>query len=176
MNVIFITIKYMTSYLILRDWIDIDKLNYNLLCLNKNAIDWNRLSKNTSAIKLLTANKNKINWEHLSSNKNAIKLLNENQDKIDWVQLSSNENAMELLKEHYLDGYYNIDWDKLSSNPSIFTYDYKKIKDDFKDLGEEILVKALHPDRLFKLMNNYDKNEVYNSIPLGLDDNYIKTK
>jgi hypothetical protein len=28
----------MTLYLILRDWIDIDKLNYNLLCINPNSI------------------------------------------------------------------------------------------------------------------------------------------
>ena len=39
----------------------------------------------------------------------------------------------------------------------------KKIKDNFKDLGEELLAKVLHPDRIFKLMKNYDKNEVYNT-------------
>jgi hypothetical protein len=85
--------------------------------------------------------------------------LNENRNKINWVQLSLNENAMELLFKNQ----DNIDWDKLSSNPSIFTYDYKKIKDDFKQLREEILAKVLHPDRLFKLMKIYDKNEVYNT-------------
>ena len=41
--------------------------------------------------------------------------------------------------------------------------DYKKIKDDFKQLREEILAKVLHPDRLFKLMQIYDKTAVYNT-------------
>ena len=57
----------------LRDWIDSSKLNYNLLCLNKNAIE------------LLKENPDKINRVKLSKNKNAIELLKENPDKIDWV-------------------------------------------------------------------------------------------
>ena len=57
----------------LRDWIDIDK------------IDWNGLSYNKNAVKLLKENKNKIDWYWLSKNTNAI-----------W--LSKNTNAIELLK------------------------------------------------------------------------------
>jgi hypothetical protein len=38
----------MTSYLILRHWIDIDKLNYNLLCINPNSIEL--LSQNSDKI------------------------------------------------------------------------------------------------------------------------------
>ena len=41
--------------------------------------------------------------------------------------------------------------------------DYKKIKDDFKQLRDEILATVRHPDRIFKLMKNYDKTEVYNT-------------
>ena len=44
----------------LRDWIDIDK------------IDWNYLCENPNAIKLLKENKTKINWYSLSKNPNAI--------------------------------------------------------------------------------------------------------
>ena len=40
----------------------------------------------------------KLDWEMLSYNKNAIKLLEENQDKIDWDYLSYNKNAIKLLK------------------------------------------------------------------------------
>jgi hypothetical protein len=45
----------------LRDWIDINKIN------------WITLSLNPNAIKLLKENKNKINWYYLSSKSNAIK-------------------------------------------------------------------------------------------------------
>ena len=38
--------------------------------------------------------------------------------------LCLNPNAIELLKENQ----DKIDWNELSSNPSIFTYDYDKIK------------------------------------------------
>ena len=47
----------------LRDWIDINK------------IDWNTLSGNPNAIELLKENQDKINWEILSLNTNAIELL-----------------------------------------------------------------------------------------------------
>ena len=47
----------------LRDWININKIN------------WNYLSKNPNAIELLKKNQNKINWSMLSKNPNAIELL-----------------------------------------------------------------------------------------------------
>jgi len=54
----------------LHDWVDINKIN------------WDCLSENRNAIKLLEENEDKINWSLLSSNSNAIKLLNNNKDKI----------------------------------------------------------------------------------------------
>ena len=62
----------------LRDWIDIEK------------IDWNYLSFNENAIKLLENHQDKINWKYLSLNDNAIKLLSNNKNKINWKNLSSN--------------------------------------------------------------------------------------
>jgi len=50
----------------LRDWINIDNLN------------WEGLSTNPNAIDLLKENQEKIDWNYLSSNPNAIKLLEEN--------------------------------------------------------------------------------------------------
>ncbi len=47
----------------LRDWIDINKLN------------WEHLSINPNAIELLKENQDKINWDYLSENPNAIELL-----------------------------------------------------------------------------------------------------
>ena len=51
----------------------------------------------------------------------------------------------------------------LSLNPSIFglTYDYDKIKENFKELGEEIVIKALHPKRMLRLMEEYGEDEIY---------------
>jgi hypothetical protein len=51
---------------------------------------------------------------------------------------------MEILQHNY----EKIDWYELSSNPSIFTYDYKKIKQNFQELAEEIIAKALHPQNV----------------------------
>ncbi len=64
----------------LRDWIDINK------------IDWDILSYNTNAIELLKENQDKINWYILSSNKNAIEILKSNKDKLYWFGLSKNSN------------------------------------------------------------------------------------
>ena len=80
-------------------------------------------------------------------------------DKLNWNELSKNPNAIELLKENQ----DKINWKLLSKNPSIFTYDYEKIKNNFQNLKDEIIAKALHPDRLFKLMKVYNKQDVYNT-------------
>ena len=114
-----------TKYVLL-DWIDKDKLDWDSLCLNLNAIDllennqdkvnWSKLSSNHNAIDLikkqieyensLTTEKyndlyfeDKINWYNLSKNPNAIELLTNNQDKIYWKYLSENPNAINLIKE-----------------------------------------------------------------------------
>ncbi len=86
-------------------------------------------------------------------------MLKENLDKIDWSYLSNNTNidAMAMLEENQ----DKIDWCNLSTNPSIFTYDYDHIKENFKELGEEIIIKSLHPKRMLKLMELYGEDEIY---------------
>ena len=142
----------------LRDWIDIDKLDYGelsnnlnaieLLKENKNKINWTNLSNNPNAIELLKENQDKINWSYLSSNTNAISLLEENPNKIDWEVLSSNISAIELLKENQ----DKIDWLQFSKNPNIFTYDYKKMKEKIKNSGivEELMAYIFHPKNMNK--------------------------
>ena len=49
----------------------------------------------------------------------------------------------------------------LLKNQAIFTYDYDLIKENFKELGEEIIQKALHPKRMLKLMEEYGEDEIY---------------
>jgi hypothetical protein len=145
----------------LLDWIDINKLN------------WDKLSENPNAIDLLKKNKNNINWYYLSLNPNAIEILRENKNiylsnnkddfefkknnKNIWQFLSENPNAINLLKENQ----HKIDWYHFSSNPSIFTYDYYKMCNNNLDLKEELIAKALHPKRIFKLIEKYGEKEIY---------------
>ena len=142
----------------LRDWIDINKLDWDGLSLNSNAIEllkenknkihWWFLSGNPNSIELLKENKNKISWPCLSQNPNAIELLKENLDKIDWGWLSSNPNAIELLKENQ----DKINWDNFSRNPSIMTYNYEILKYDMKQSGiaEELMAYIFHPKNMNK--------------------------
>jgi hypothetical protein len=57
---------------------------------NEDKINWNYLSKNPNAIELLKKNKDKINWVELSTNPNAMSLLKANKDKINWYYISRN--------------------------------------------------------------------------------------
>jgi len=127
----------------LRDWIDIDK------------IDWYRLSRNPNAIHLLEKHPDKINWYYLSNNPNAIHLLEKNIDKINWSCLSSNPNSIHILEKN-ID---KIDWFEISSNPAIFTfvYDYEKMKSNMEKIGlsDELLMRVLDPDRLNRICNEY---------------------
>ena len=125
---------------ILRDGIPIDKLNWNYLSANPNAIYLLRermyFEKNLSEdeYKKLPY---QINWAALCTNSDpeAIILLSlqENYDKIDWLRLSSNPNAITLLEKRVvyqlglnhdqlerLSIHERISWQKLSANPAIF--------------------------------------------------------
>jgi len=123
--------KYKTIFKIkykLKDWIPPEKLDWDNLSSNPNAIemlkaypkkiDWSYLSSNPNeeAIELLKEYPNKIDWYSLSGNPNpnAIELLKANPDEIDWNRLSQNTNAeaIELLKAHT----DKIDWEFLSGN------------------------------------------------------------
>ena len=72
----------MQHYYKLRDWIPLEKLN------------WDCLSENPAAIHLLEQNPDKIDWDCLSSNPAAIHLISEaleqNPNKINWIELSRN--------------------------------------------------------------------------------------
>lgn len=96
----------------LREWIPIDRLNWDILVYNYNAID------------LLDANPDKIDWEKLPSNLNnegvaalIRKYIFSNpkykklDNVVDWTQLSSNPFAKYKMFVN------DIDWTQLSSNP-----------------------------------------------------------
>ena len=67
----------------LRDWIDPEKL------------DWEVLSFNPNAIPLLEKNPDKIDNFFISKNPNAIPWLEKNQDKVEWNMISTNPSIFE---------------------------------------------------------------------------------
>jgi hypothetical protein len=119
-----------------------------LLKENQEKINWDNLSINPNAITLLKENQNKVNWRLLSFNENAIELLKENQNNINWQLLSSNKNAIKLLKKNQ----DKIIWWNFSRNPNIFTYNYKQMKENMKKSGiaEELMSVIFHPNNMNK--------------------------
>ena len=64
----------------------------------------------------------KIDWENLSRNPSAIKLIERNLEKINWDIVSTNKKAVNLLKPRAMDGYWMLN--NLEYNPEIFEIDY----------------------------------------------------
>ena len=54
-----------------------------------------------------------------------------------------------------------FNWNLIGSNPIIFEFDYRRMKETRKKLHEELLEIVLNPDRLFKLIKEYDKSEIF---------------
>ena len=77
-----------------------------------------------------------------------IQMSKNNKKIINFNSLSKNPNAIELLKENQ----NKIDWFMFSQNPSIFTYDYKKMKEKMKNSGivEELMAYIFHPRNMEK--------------------------
>ncbi len=104
-------------------------------------------------------NPTKISWYELSSNSNikAIEVLKENPDKICWYQFSLNQN-LNLMEEEFLyENRNKLNMCLLYENPCIFKYDYKKMKETYMNgIGYDIILEALHPDRIFKDKNYYN--------------------
>jgi hypothetical protein len=114
-----------------------NKVNWEYLSMNPNAIellranpskiDWRALSMNPNAIDLLRERiayenileqeeynrlLNRINWMYLSKNSGTVELLRANPNKIRWGALSENSGAADLLEANP----DKIDWWYLSAN------------------------------------------------------------
>ena len=145
--------KYMSFFptkYVLRDFIPLEKLNWQWLSSNPNAIDllrekMNNENKLSQEVLNKVNIKDKIDWQKLSGNPYAIELLEEkitkeNEmskeyletfrvfNKIDWFYLSKNPNpeAIELLKKNQ----DKINWRSLSENPNAIELLREKIKAD----------------------------------------------
>jgi hypothetical protein len=75
-------------------------------------VSWFSLSANINAIEILSNNKDKIDWQELSRNQKAIKLI------IKKIEEDKEELDKEYYRK--LPPNYKIDWDVLSKNPAIF--------------------------------------------------------
>ena len=128
----------------LRDWIDINNL------------DWDRLSLNPRSFNILGFYPDKINWTnytYIYYNQDITEILKENHNNNIWDERSSSQNAtdLELLKNNQ----DKINWFNLSSNPSIFILDYKAMKKNRHSMKEEILNVVFHHKRVNKYIIKY---------------------
>lgn len=140
-----------------------DKVDWKILCLNPKAthlitfdnIDWQMLSSNEGALHILNNNSDKIHWDHvcdnispnkswlyknhlfkvdsseLSSHIDDVSLLKD----IDWTSLPYNPHAIQLLSQNQ----DKFDFKSLSQNPSIFEYDYTKMRETKYTLYQELM-------------------------------------
>ena len=111
---------------------------------------------------MILENPDKINLNYLYLNPKFLMIIKKlpSISIIDISQLSFYEEAIDFLK----DNPDKINWNFISKNPAIFkiNYNYKEIKRKNHDLNDEIIKKALHPQRMLKLMNDYGEDYIYN--------------
>ena len=109
----------------LRDWIDINDLDWDMLSLNKNAIH------------LLEKNPDKINWLILSLNPNAMHLLEQNPDKINWAHLSGNPAIFKLdykkMRENNQEMYEDLIKEVMKPSRVFKNPDYDYLEELFGD-------------------------------------------
>jgi len=139
----------------LKDWIEIQK------------IDWYNLSLNPNAINLLLKNQDKINWDNFSLNPNAINILLENFDKINIRNFVQNDNLLEAFdnikdKINWLD--YIISLSKNKNSQKIFNKhtNYFKINGLLSCFYEEVINNVKYNISLIKDVNELleFKNEI----------------
>ena len=79
-------------------------------------------------------------------------------NKISWYFLAQNSGAINLIEKNL----HKVSWATLSRNPAIFTYDYNKMKEDKKEINEEIIKMAMHPKRIEYYLNmGYNIEDLY---------------
>ena len=188
--------NYFEIYKLL-NWIDIDKLDFEILSENSNAI--HLIEKNLNKIKLEWLIKNinasgffdiimhyyryiDINsddyedndyfdyFREFSRNPNSIYLLEKNPNKIYWRYLSENPNAIHLLEQN-LD---KIDWRYLSENPNaIHLLEQNLDKIDWDAL-------SCNPNAIHLLEKNIDKINWYclsqNKSIFRIDYNFLRNR
>lgn len=158
------------------------KYDYDYLSMNKNPdiikilqqdkhfkkINWDFLSLNPSAIKILENNKEKINWSELSTNSNAYNLIKNNQEKIDWEELSyynTNFKIIQLLKNHDEDLYWSA-LSRLNDDRALLLLQNNKDKIEWEDLSINP-----HPKAVSLLLNRNNPNKFIDKYNISLNTN-----
>ena len=67
-------------------------------------------------------------------------------EEMDWDEISLRSKNMELLRKNK----QRLDWHYISTNPNIYCYDYRRMKQNMDEWREELMMKALHPSRVTK--------------------------
>lgn len=100
-----------------------------------------------------------INWHLLSCNPAAIHILEKNIDKINWFNLCANPNAISIIEKN-LDKLDQLCWNHLSKNPNalhlICKYDYELMKENYKQMNQELIEYVMNPNRLLQISMRYD--------------------
>jgi hypothetical protein len=65
-----------------------------------------------------------------------IKLIKKYPEMIDWSNLSRTKNEMKKIEEYY--------------NPSIYELDYEQMRNNNKEMYEELIKEVMKPSRVFK--------------------------
>jgi hypothetical protein len=142
------------------DKIDWQRLSSNpnaihLIEANQDKVDWQMLSSNEGSLHILNNNSDKIHWDHVCDNISPNKswLYKNHLSKVDSYELSSHIDDVSLLKDIvWMSLPYNphaiqllsqnqdkFDFKSLSHNPSIFEYDYKKMRETKYTLHQELM-------------------------------------
>ena len=83
---------------------------------------------------------NKPIWKlkdyNLFTNQDMIKLIKKYPEMIDWSNLSRTKNEMKKIEECY--------------NPSIYELDYEQMRNNNKEMYEELIKEVMKPSRVFK--------------------------
>lgn len=171
------------------NYINLDNLTlnpncYDIIIKNIDILDdlhWQNLSACVNSIQLLKDNKDKINYYYLVLNIYAIDLIEEfilediknNTEKINFCRLAYNKNAGVLIEKYLykiniITSYdvphhniYEVHIDILCKNPLIFTYDYDKMKNNKKNINEDIIKYWYHPHKIKKYLENNDEIDNY---------------
>lgn len=179
-NIIILIFNFIKFQYILRDFINLNLLNWDNLSLNINSIDLFKNNKyiNNLNIENICKNQNKhisdiiyklnINIiiffkkynKLLMNNSNYIDLIKENIDKIDWNEFSNNTNGIEILEKHK----NKINWSNLSKNKNAINLFKNKIH--FIDFNNFLLNPNI----------NYFINKLYINLEDFYDINDINLK
>ncbi len=162
---------------------NLEKINWSIASANKGLIkilennldkvDWSNLSCNENAGHILEKNLDKIDWTKVRCNDNIIRIIEANLDKFDefyWVQHIC---AMPLIKPDTMKNNPKEFKGRLSCNPSaadihyepsevvftnpmIFTYDYKDIKDTMAPFASMITEHFYRPVAVARWIESND--------------------